>query len=307
MLFGAGHLLRSLHITKQKITLPAPLNLTTAPKYPLRGHQLGYRPKTNSYDGWNVATWGNTSAIWPCGTNAIELIPPRSDDDAHSPHFPLPPMQMMIEMSRICAEYGLDVWMWYPALDKDYGDPKTVEFALSEWGEVFKKLPRIDHIFVPRRSRQHTAEVADEFAGSRRRICIATTQTPECGLRQGFTQDWLNEFLGIVRTEPKWLSGIVYGPQSRLTLPQMRSSSGKISDSALPGHHAFAAIAIPCSRLGFGLRVTEAREVINPRPTDQAHIFRLLQPDTNGFITYSEGCNDDVNKIIWRRRAGNRN
>ncbi len=44
---------------------------------------------------------------------------------------------------------------------------------------------------------------------------------------------------------------------------------------------------------------TEGREVINPRPLDQARIFRLLQPYTIGFITYSEGCNDDVNKAVW--------
>ena len=29
------------------------------------------------------------------------------------------------------------------------------------------------------------------------------------------------------------------------------------------------------------------------------NIFRLLQPYTIGFLTYSEGCNDDVNKIVW--------
>src|SRR6185437_5123936 len=44
---------------------------------------------------------------------------------------------------------------------------------------------------------------------------------------------------------------------------------------------------------------TEARECINPRPRDEAAIFRLLQPYTIGFLTYSEGCNDDVNKFIW--------
>ena len=47
------------------------------------------------------------------------------------------------------------------------------------------------------------------------------------------------------------------------------------------------------------MRVTEAREVINPRPADEASIFRLLQPHTIGFLTYSEGCNDDVNKFVW--------
>ena len=30
-----------------------------------------------------------------------------------------------------------------------------------------------------------------------------------------------------------------------------------------------------------------------------ATIFRLLQPHTIGCISYSEGCNDDVNKAVW--------
>ena len=78
------------------------------------------------------------------GTNAIELIPPRSDDDADSPHFPLPPLEMMTKMSQLAADYGLDVWIWYPAMDRDYTKPETVAFALKEWEEVYKKLPRID-------------------------------------------------------------------------------------------------------------------------------------------------------------------
>src|SRR5204863_6309256 len=45
--------------------------------------------------------------------------------------------------------------------------------------------------------------------------------------------------------------------------------------------------------------VTLGREPINPRPIDQAAIYRLLHKETIGFITYSEGCNDDVNKFIW--------
>jgi hypothetical protein len=44
---------------------------------------------------------------------------------------------------------------------------------------------------------------------------------------------------------------------------------------------------------------TEGRETINPRPRDQTNIFRIYQREAVGFITYSEGCNDDVNKIVW--------
>ena len=142
VLFGVGDLLRKLHIQRNQITLDANTNISTSPKYPLRGHQLGYRPKTNSYDGWSLPMWEQyIRDLAVFGTNAVELIPPRSDDDADSPHFPRPPLEMMIGMSRILDEYGMDVWIWYPALDDDYSDPKTVEFALKEWGEIFKQLP----------------------------------------------------------------------------------------------------------------------------------------------------------------------
>jgi hypothetical protein len=39
--------------------------------------------------------------------------------------------------------------------------------------------------------------------------------------------------------------------------------------------------------------------VINPRPLAQAAILKGYLPDTVGFISYSEGCNDDVNKFVW--------
>ena len=39
------------------ISLAADFKVSTAPKQPIRGYQLGYRPKTNSYDGWTLAMW----------------------------------------------------------------------------------------------------------------------------------------------------------------------------------------------------------------------------------------------------------
>src|SRR6185436_180024 len=96
VLYGVGHLLRHLNMAKGTITLSNDFSVTTAPKYPLRGHQLGYRPKTHSYDAWDLKTWEQYYRdLIVFGANAVELIPPRSDDDADSPHFPLPPMPMM--------------------------------------------------------------------------------------------------------------------------------------------------------------------------------------------------------------------
>ncbi|MBI3697948.1 MAG: hypothetical protein HY238_24330, partial [Acidobacteria bacterium] len=304
VLFGAGHLLRSLRMRPQSITLSDALNITTAPKYSLRGHQLGYRPKTNSFDAWSLPMWEQyIRDLAVFGTNAVELIPPRSDDDAWSPHFPLPPMEMMIGMSQALKDYGLDIWIWYPAMDKDYSDPKTVEFALNEWGEVFRKLPRIDAVFVPGGDPGHTQP--------KYLLALLEKQTqnlhryhPKAQMwvsPQSFNQAWLDEFYGILRNEqPAWLSGVVFGPQIRVNLKQLREAvPAKYPIRHYPDitHSRHAQYPVPDWDIAYA--ATEAREGINPRPLDQARIFRLLQPLTIGFLTYSEGCNDDVNKVVW--------
>ena len=160
-LFGAGWLLRRLHMNRQILEVDDDLQTSTAPRYPLRGHQLGYRPKVNAYDGWTPAQFEQyIRDLAVFGTNAIELIPPRSDDDDDSPHFLLPKIEMMVEVSRICNEYGIDVWIWYPAMDKDYSDPATVEFALKEWADVFRAItPHRRHLRSWRRSRTHASEI----------------------------------------------------------------------------------------------------------------------------------------------------
>ena len=54
--------------------------VTTAPQYAMRGHQIGYRDKTNSYCGWDLKQWEKyIRDLVVFGANAVELIPPRSD------------------------------------------------------------------------------------------------------------------------------------------------------------------------------------------------------------------------------------
>src|SRR6266571_556815 len=304
VLFGIGHLLRVMRMTPGAVSLPDNFNVATVPRYRLRGHQLGYRPKTNSYDAWDVARWEQyIRDLIVFGCNAIELIPPRSDDDADSPHFPLPPMEMMMQMSRLADEYGLDIWIWYPAMDPDYGDPKTVEFALKEWGEVFKKLPRIDAVFVPGGDPGHTrpAVLMELLAKQTENLRRFHPKAQMWVSPQSFNQPWLDEFLGILRNQqPPWLTGVVYGPQVRMSLAQLRA----VVPERFPIRH-YPDIThswrceYPAPDWDSAYAATEGREPINPRPLGQATIFRITQPGTIGFLTYSEGCNDDVNKAVW--------
>ena len=52
-LFGVGRLLRTMEWAHGSAKVPASLDVAAAPVYPIRGHQLGYRNRANSYDGWD--------------------------------------------------------------------------------------------------------------------------------------------------------------------------------------------------------------------------------------------------------------
>lgn len=304
VLFGAGRLLRELRMARNKVSIPTGFREASAPQVGLRGHQLGYRPKTNSYDGWDIVQWEQYyKDLAVFGTNAVELMPPRSDDEPDSLHFPAPQLDMMMGMSKLADDYGLDLWIWYPALDKDYADPATVELALKEWEVIYKSLPRIDEIFVPGGDPGHTppkplmnllekqTELLHKYH-PKARMWVSP---------QGFSKVWLDEFIGMLeKGQPKWLAGIVFGPQQFYSLKEMRQRLPKqylIRGYPDITHNLGCQHPVPDWDLAYA--ITEERESINPRPVDQAAMFRMYKDDTIGFLTYSEGCNDDVNKFIW--------
>jgi hypothetical protein len=51
--------------------------------------------------------------------------------------------------------------------------------------------------------------------------------------------------------------------------------------------------------------LTEGREPIDPRPADEAILYKHFEPLQAGFIAYSEGINDDGNKVLWTQWSWN--
>ncbi len=303
VLFGIGRLLRELRMSRGRVLVPHDFEESSAPETRLRGHQLGYRPKTNSYDAWDIDQWEQyyrDLAVF--GTNAIELIPPRSDDAADSPHFPRPPMEMMVEMSRLADEYGLDVWVWYPAMDEDYSKPEIVEFALKEWEDVYRRLPRIDAVFVPGGDPGHTPP-GPLMALLEKQAALLRKYHPNAQMwmsPQGFNKTWEDEFFAFMKTEPKWLDGMVFGPQIRTGLYELRAAiPDRYPIRGYPDITHTMNCQHPVENWDAAFAITQGREAINPRPQSQSAMFRFYQKPTIGFLTYSEGCNDDVNKFVW--------
>jgi hypothetical protein len=303
VLFGVGKLLRSLAMSRDRVQLPGPLNVTTAPAMAIRGHQIGYRPKTNSYDAWDLDQWEQyirDLAVFGC--NAIELIPPRSDDDADSPHFPRRPLEMMAGVSQIAADYGLDVWIWYPALEPNYATPEAIRAAVEEWGAVLKKLPRVDALLVPTGDPGEAPphELMAMLAAQAKQLKQLHPGTEIWISMQSFEESEFERMLEILANEPGWLAGVVYGPQTRISLAKLREVLPRrypIRGYPDITHSLRCQYPVPDWDLAYAL--TEGRETINPRPLDQTAIFQIYRDDAQGVITYSEGCNDDLNKMIW--------
>ncbi len=305
LLYGTGRFLRKAEISAGKIYIGEKASLTSAPRYALRGHQLGYRPKTNSYDAFTVAQFDQyirELAIF--GANSIEILPPRTDDKPTSGHMKLPAIEMVKEQSRIGKSYGLDVWMWYPNLEKDYSDPKTIQKELDEREAVFKEVPKLDAVFVPGGDPGdlHPEEL---FAWMEKMATVLHKHHPRAKIwlsPQSFepNQAWFDAFFQKVNQKPVWLGGLVFGPWVKLPMATIKASlKVELPIRNYPDISHMIACQYPVPFWDPVWARTLGREPVNPRPVDQKLFHNDLAQDCIGSISYSEGTNDDVNKFIW--------
>ena len=113
VMFGVGKLLRTLDWGKGRVGLDAQFSCALSPNVPLRGHQIGYRARANSWDAWTLAQFDQyfrEMAIF--GANAVENIPFEDSDD--SPLMKIPRGDMNLKFGELCAKYDLDHWVWIP-------------------------------------------------------------------------------------------------------------------------------------------------------------------------------------------------
>lgn len=304
---------RTYSMMPGKVQMPKDIVVENSyPYYSLRGHQLGYRPKVNAYDGFDEVMYEQyVRDLIVFGTNAIELIPPNTDDASYSPMFQKPQMEMNDEISRILSRYGLDVWFWYPLMYGDYSIPSNFQASIEEAENIFKNTYKIDALFVPGGDPGHTPpKILFEYLKKEKEILNKYHPNAEIWVSpQGFSVEWFNDFIKLVNEQPDWLTGIVHGPWVRMNVDSLR----KIIPERYPirrypdiTHSIQCEYPVPEWDLSYAL--TQHREVINPRPSDQSLIFHSMNLNSScGFISYSEGVNDDVNKIIWSGLGWNPN
>jgi hypothetical protein len=302
-LFGVGWVLRKLETGPGRVVAPDDLAIDTAPTQAVRGVQIGYRFKNNSYDAWTLAMFERrVRDIAIFGGNTIQVIAPVSDDAATSPLFPAPPLETIIGLSALADRYGLDFALYYPQLDSDYGDPVALAAALKTFEALVRQLPRVDALYVPGGDPGHThPDRLFPLVEQEARILGRIHPGAKVWLSaQGFDQAASQAFYAQMARNPDWLTGVFYGPQTRDPMAVQRQRiPARYPIQFYPdiGHTMHSQFPVPEWDPAFA--ITEGREPINPRPLQQATIFRHFAALNTGAVTYSEGVNDDVNMALW--------
>jgi len=292
--------LRVLTFGAGLVALEEPIEVATAPAYPIRGHQLGYRDRANSWDAWTVEQFEKyIRELVLFGTNCIENIP--FQDDRPSPHMKVPRSEMNRALSEICAAYDIDYWVWTPAVF-DLADVEKRAAALGEHEQLYRDCPRLDGVFFPGGDPgdNHPRLVMpflEELAGRLR------VNHPRAGIwlsLQGFDAeevDWFHDYLR--EGEPAWLAGVVSGPGSPPLGETRRRLPARYRHRHYPDITHTVRCQYPVEWWDQAFALTLGREPPNPRPAFYARVHNTHAPVTDGFLTYSDGIHDDVNKVVW--------
>lgn len=300
-LYGVGRFLREMVWGNNSLQIAQPLDITSSPAYPLRGHQLGYRNTANSYDAWTVEQYEQyIRELVIFGCNAIENIP--LEAEGSSPHFHLPPRDMAQALSQICDDYDIQYWVWTPA-DFDLTNSAAHADALAKHEQLYADCVRLDGVFVP--GGDPGSNPPDQVMIFLQELATRlAAHHPNAGVwvsNQGFTEEQNDWFFSYLQNQhPSWLAGVVYGPWTRLTLQEERTRTpAQYPIRRYPDitHNVRCEYPVPDWDAAFAH--TLGREASNPRPTQTAQIHNVFASFANGFLTYSDGVHDDVNKIIW--------
>ncbi|MFC4094282.1 alpha-glucuronidase family glycosyl hydrolase [Euzebyella saccharophila] len=306
LLYGIGKLLRIAQLSRDKFTLEKGIKLVSEPEYPLRGHQFGYRNTANSWDAWTVEQFDQhfrEQILF--GANSFENIP--FQEAGSSPHFKVHPQEMEVALSEICQKYGVDYWVWTPA-PKDLTEANAHEEGFIQQEAFYARTPKLNAVFVPGGDpgENHPSVLIPYLKDL---ATILHKYHPEAGIwvsLQGFNEEKTSYFFEYLQKEkPDWLAGLVNGPSSPPLDFEREQLPEKYAYRFYPDITHTVRCHYPALRWDQAYALTLGREPISPQPNLYTQYFRRDVSKTDGFITYSDGSHDDVNKVLWSQLGWN--
>ena len=273
-----------------------------SPEMAVRGHQIGYRDANNTYDLWDAKQYRRYFLdIMAFGANIYEGIP--GDESEKNRIMEMSGNEMLAVTSEICKELDLDMSSWHPE-EKSRDDDEAVRLAV----EAYSALPKLDCLFVPGgdpgdlmpadlfRRCEKIKEALKKYHPNIK-IWISAQAPHEY-------DDWGEKFTEEIQKNPEFLDGVIFGPNHAMTLPEL---SAVVAEKYPIRFYPDVTHNVRCeypvhfekNDWSYALASTLSRESINPRPFEYKHLHDITKEYLCGSVSYSDGINDDVNKIIF--------
>ena len=301
MIYGFGMFLRKTEYADGRITLIESIDGSYTPDKKIRGHQLGYRSINNTYDAWSLADYRRYYLdLMLFGCNTVEHIPAGGGKKDKLMRYD--PDDLCVEAAALADTFDLDVSIWYP------NDDRSVEESTAVREAFFKRCPRLNVVFPPGGDPGHYP--ADVFIERVRSISRALKKIhPQAEMWPSAQAphsipDWGDGFIREMEKMPCEIDGVITGPNRAFPLDVLRRKLPADYPIRLyPDLTHNVRCEYPVHALRddwhYALAAALSRECINPRAQEYRLIHRLTRPYVVGSVSYSEGVNDDVNKIVW--------
>ena len=300
LLYGVGYLLRTLEWGDGKARLPITWGKTSAPVYAVRGHELGHRPLSNTYDYWMPEQYEQyIRELALFGVNTIQNTHHQMNEPG--PMLRVPQAEMHVALSRICRKYGIDYVPFMP-IEADLSDKAQRAPILEEFEEHIRAAPYISAIYVPGGDpgSNHPRDLLPVMEELSR---ILKRYHPDATIwtcLSKFEPDKVEYFMDYVnRVQPEWLAGVFHGPWGPSVAELRQRLPARYPIRLYPDETHNCRSQFPVPWWDPALEATLGREASNPRPVHYAGIARAYLPGTQGSVGYSDGVHDDVNKTIW--------
>ena len=302
LVYGYAMFLRKTEYKDGKITLTCSIDGTYVPDKKIRGHQLGYRPLNNTYEAWSLEQYRRYYLdMMYFGSNTVEHIPQLEKVDVNA-LMQYSQNELFFAAAEIADTLDLDVSLWYP------NDHLSVEESIAVRKAVFEKAPRLNVVFTP--GGDPGDYPGDEFVD---RVCkISEALKSVCPQAEFWPSaqaphkypTWGDDFIAKMEALPKEIDGVITGPNRAFPIDVLRRKLPKEYPIRLyPDITHNVRCEYPVHALQddwhYALATTLSRESINPRPEEYRLIHRLTRRYVVGSVSYSEGANDDVNKMVW--------
>lgn len=302
LIYGIGRFLRKTEYKNGTITLIEDIGGEYSPYMKIRGHQLGYRVTSNTYEAWTPEQYYTyIKELMYFGCNTFEHTVFHETEKSHR-LMKYSQAEMVKLVNERAKMLDMDISYWCP------NDDKSVDESVKDRADFFKDQPYGDIYFPP--GSDPGEFPADELVD---RVIAITNEIrkshpdmqlwPSAQSPDGFGK-WGDDFIKKMNELPDEIDGVITGPNCAMPLHELRKRLPlKYPIRLYPDitHNVRCEYPVHFDRddWHYALASTLSRESINPRPTEYRTIHRLTRQYISGSVSYSEGINDDINKFVW--------